>query len=124
MWFLVGLFCKTERKYSLILPEIFACKVNKNILQVGCFSFFRPLKSGSYQFIYQLIRALYRYDFSFIHNGNAVAQNFRFIHVMGGYNNGGSFFSYSFYQIPKVSPGLRIQASRGFIQENNFRLID
>lgn len=99
-------------------------EIDKHIFQIRQFHLPGPFKTGSNQFINQLIGGIQRNNFSGINNGYPVTQILRFIHIVGGDDHGGAAFADITHQFPQTSPCLRIQSGSGFIQENDSWFID
>ncbi len=57
-----------------------------------------------------------------VHNSDAIAQPFRFIHVVGGEQDGAIRRSEGMDDLPELSSGLRVESGCRFIQEQQFRI--
>ena len=62
--------------------------------------------------------------FAVIDDGDAIAQAFRFIHVMGGQENGSSIGAQVAQYFPELPARLGIEAGRRFIEEQELRIAD
>ena len=63
-------------------------------------------------------------DFGVVHDGDAVAEDFGFVHVVGGEDDGFAFGFDLFDEVPKVAAGLGVEAGGGFVEEENFGIVD
>jgi hypothetical protein len=63
-------------------------------------------------------------DQAMINDDEPVTQLRGLLHVMRGQENGNAPFSELFEPVPYLVPGLRVEAGRGFIQDQKVRIID
>ncbi len=72
----------------------------------------------------QLISGIDRDDLCMIHDGDAVAEDFSFIHVMRREDDGFSLGFDHLHEVPQIAAGLRIQAGGGLVEEKHLRIVD
>src|SRR5450759_228042 len=65
----------------------------------------------------QFPRRTESYDLAVIHDGDVIAEAFRLIHIVSGQHNGFTRSLELLDQLPKLAAGLRIEARRRLIEE-------
>ena len=61
---------------------------------------------------------------AFVHDGNVVAQDLRFVHVMRCQNDRGAVSANTLHQFPEVAACLWVQAGRRLVEKNQAWTID
>lgn len=63
-------------------------------------------------------------NFAGVHDGEAVAEDFGFVHVVGGEDDGEAGFADGLDEFPEVATGLGVEAGGGFVEEEDFGAVD
>ena len=70
----------------------------------------------------QLLRSSRCNDLSMIHDPNTVAQSLRFLHIVGGQDDGSPRLLQAVHEVPQMTPCLGIEPGCGFIEKEKLRI--
>ena len=96
----------------------------KDIFEIGILDHLGTLKPGCDELVNHFVGTIQCDDLSRIDDCHAVAEHFSFIHVMCRENDRGTRSADLLDEFPEISSRLWIETRGGFVQENDFRLID
>src|SRR6266571_2646051 len=96
----------------------------EHVFERGVLSNDRLAKAGGQQVLDQLSGRADLDDVAAVHDRDPVAQLLRFLHVVGGYDQGNALVLHLAQQIPQVEAGLRIETRGRFVEEDHARPMD
>src|SRR5206468_7664547 len=107
-----------------VLPQVVSGEIEEHVLEVRLLLLHRLREAAAEQACDERARRIERDDPPVVHDRDAVTQHLGFVEVVRREEHRRPAFADRADQLPQVAPRLRIEASRGLVEEEHLRLVD
>lgn len=96
------------RVLDILLPDVLAGEVDKNVLEIGLFHDLRFFEATGEKGFDEVFGGVNGDDLAFIHYGETVAEDFSFVHVVSGDDDGDAGLANFLDELPEVAARLGV----------------
>lgn len=105
------------------MMQLLSSEIDENIFKISLFDMLRFLKTPSEQGLDQFFRGVKGDDVTTVHDGDAIAQYFGFVHIMSRQDDGDAAVTHFANEIPEVAASLRVETGGWFVEEEYFGVV-